>query len=239
MQKLARLGEMIASGEASASVALELQDLLVRVLGTSDSSQVSETVKGALPFVIQLAHAESADEVTKLLEAAAAPVGSYALKEKRSMVSLTAFAGATIGFEHIAGSWGEPFGVFAPVGVHVSWPAGKDGKSGDWGVMLSVVNLGNLVSERLDSDLKAGDGTMTVSPEQSESFRSVFSPGVFVTRSIAGPFDVGAGVQVVPSERNVTTTTTDAAGTSVTETDKRAAVQLLVFVGADITIFPF
>jgi hypothetical protein len=253
MTKLSNLGELIASGDAAGSIVAELHDLLMRLIVDATSSTSSAAtitnaiftkVKAALPFATQLARAESADEVATVLEAAAAPVGSYRLKTRKPMVSLTGFVGAAGGFEHLTGqSWGTPLSVFAPLGLHASLPI-RGGKLGSWGVMLSVLNLGNLVSERLDNDLErtAGNTTTKVDAAQSESLLSVFSPGVLVTKSIAGPFNAGLGVQVVPSARNVTSTTmTDVGGvmTNTIDTDRRAAIQIMLFVGVDVTILAF
>lgn len=242
IRKLTHLGELLASGDAPASVTLELQDLLVRVAGDPAlaGAPAIAKVRSALPLIAQLARAESADEVTKILEAAAAPVGGHRRKTEKALISLTAFAGASIAQERIAGqSWGTPIGVFAPIGIHATWPV-KRGEWGEWGVMLSLLNLGNLVSERLDGDLETTNGSTTskVASGQSESLRSVFSPGVLVTKSVAGPFNVGVGAQVVPSAREVTTTVT-VDDVATTEVERRAALQLVFFFGVDVTIFPF
>ncbi|HSS02230.1 MAG TPA: hypothetical protein VLM79_34465, partial [Kofleriaceae bacterium] len=62
---------------------------------------------------------------------------------------------------------------------------------------------------------------------------------LFVTKSIAGPFNFGLGAQLVPSAREVTTTTMLDDGQMATTTRDRAAFQVLAFVGIDVTIFPF
>lgn len=240
VQAVIRLGELIASGEAPADVAIEARDLYVRVVGRPSSGTVAGVtvrVARALPIVTQLAKAESADEVATILEAAAAPVGSYRQKSKRRMVSITAFVGGAAGQEYIENEWGTPINVFAPIGLHASWPAFE----GNVGLFVSLVNLGNLVSQRFDEDARtSGPGEVTtISGEPSQSIEQVFSPGVFLSTTIAGPFVFGAGVQVVPGAREVTTTTMLPSGALVSETKDRSAVQLLGFIGIDVTIFPF
>ncbi|HSR95744.1 MAG TPA: hypothetical protein VLM79_01685, partial [Kofleriaceae bacterium] len=180
-KKVEQLGEMIANGAASSTIALELSDLYLRVIGhpgPSESSKIVATVRNALPFVLQLSRAESADDVEKALEAAAAPAGAYRTKSKRGMVLITAFAGGAVGREYILHeNPGYPLGLFAPVGIHASWPVSG---WGNMGVMLSILNLGSLVSERLDSDLEktSENQTSSVAPSSSDSFKKLLSPGL-------------------------------------------------------------
>jgi subtilisin family serine protease len=127
-----------------------------------------------------------------------------------------------------------------PVGFHATRPICN--KSRHVGLFFSILNVGNLVSQRLDDDLEEpiSGGTSTVSPEQSDDLAKVFSPGVFGTISVWGPLGFGLGMQLVPSardvERSVADTTT---GQLVTDVDERAALQVIAFLGIDVTIFPF
>jgi hypothetical protein len=106
-----------------------------------------------------------------------------------------------------------------------------------FGVMLSVIDLGALVSARFKDDVHdTGMGTTTVKAAPQVKLANVFAPGAFLNLGVFGsPFVVSIGGQVVPSAREVSTTPTSGAATSSSAT----AIQGLVSLSLDVPLFTF
>ena len=157
------------------------------------------------------------------------------------MVAVGALAGVSGGAEWVrtnGSGWstGGVVGAFAPIGLTASTPLGT------WfhaGVMVSVLNLGALVSARFSQDLKttttaAGTTTTTVQTDPEVKFSNVLAPGAFVTLGIArSPFVLSVGGQVVPVARQLTTV--DPSGNASTST--APAIQLIGSLSVDVPIF--
>src|SRR5262249_12637067 len=122
LRRFVRFGEAIVSDAGAAEIAVAVVDLADLVVQSSPNDQVA-CIRKVLPIIAQFAKAESSDEVVRVLEAAAMPVGSYAAKAEHSMVTLNAFAGAAAGREYMTGyNTTSAVNTFAPVGVHLSTP---------------------------------------------------------------------------------------------------------------------
>jgi hypothetical protein len=242
--KVAELGEQIVFSTDPAEVvvlaASTLEDLRARLVAVGATPPPAiNRVMSAAPLIAQLATAKSATEVNDVLQAAAVPVGTYEKKYDAPFLAVNAFAGAAAGYEVVGSGVGGGSPVispFAPVGLHGTVPFGKN--SMHVGAMLSLLNLGSLVSARLEADrsTQATGSTTTVKTEPTVNFANLFSPGLYFTLGIArSPFLVGGGAQVLPAARHVTTT--DKANSSTTDTVPVA--QFMGFVSADVPIFGF
>ena len=241
--EVVELGEQLVWGKSPSEMVIVGLDLLVRLSAelhdptvAAATGQVIGDLKAVVVLTSQIAQAESADEVAKILEAAAAPASTYEAKYRRGMVALGALVGASAGVEalHVNGAgWitGGVAGAFAPVGITASTPTA----SGKWhfGALLSVINLGGLVSTRFSEDTRTGAGgmTTTVKADPAIKLANVFAPGLFLTLGLYGsPFTLSAGGQVVPQAREVET------GGSTTTT---AAVQMIATLSVDVPILTF
>lgn len=125
-------------------------------------------------------------------------------------------------------------GAFAPVGLTASAPFCGYFHGG---VMLSVINLGSLVSARFSQDaMTSGGTTMTVESTQQVKFANVFTPGLFLTLGIArSPFMLSVGSQVIPVGRELVTTAVDGTTTS----SNVPAIQFIGALSMDVPIFAF
>jgi hypothetical protein len=237
------VGEQIVGGQSpsvlvTATVAM-LDDISDRL---KLPSPIADDLRALIALVTQVAQARSADEVAKVLEAGAAPTSTYATKYRHGVIALGALVGASGGYESVrtsGGEWSRAFtvGAFGPIGLTASEPLL------DWfhiGVMLSVINVGSLVSTRFGDDTKmvgggsAGATPVTVQNDPPLKFANVFSPGLFVTLGLfQSPFILGIGGQVVPQARQLV-----AADGSMT-TSPATAVQGLLTLSLDVPIFKF
>ncbi|MGC3999508.1 MAG: hypothetical protein QM767_19535 [Anaeromyxobacter sp.] len=198
--------------------------------------KLPEPVRQAVPFIAQLAQAKSADEARAVIEAAAVPAGAYRDRYRKPVVALGSFVGVSGGAEAVklhGTEWSGVAGPFAPVGLTATWP--RCGGACHLGVMVSVLNVGALVSTRFQADTSTSGGeTKTVGNDTTVEWANVLTPGVFGTVGIGrSPFTLGAGLQVLPARQ---VEITDGSGTRSSTTP---AVQGLVFLGVDVPIFAF
>ncbi|HET6147651.1 MAG TPA: hypothetical protein VFH68_08965 [Polyangia bacterium] len=241
--EVVELGEQLVWGKSPSEAVIVGLDLLVR-LGqelhdptvAAATGQVIADLKAVVVLTSQIAQAESADEVAKILEAAAAPASTYETKYRHGLVALGALVGASVGVEALrvpGASWstGGVAGAFAPVGITASRPTA--GGRWHYGALLSVINLGALVSTRFSEDTRTGasGATTTVKADPAIKLANVFAPGLFLTLGLyRSPFTLSAGGQVVPQGRQVET----AGATSTT-----AAVQVIATLSVDVPILTF
>jgi hypothetical protein len=193
-----------------------------------------------LPLLAELAQADTSDKVQHVVEQLAAPVGSYRGKRGggNRMISINGYLGVQGGYEWL-GEKGIPkagsaqYGIFAPIGVESAWGFGKNSSIG---VLLTVIDLGALVSFRTSSDSTphtAGMDTVTVEQSPQIGLSQVFSPGLYVVYGIPWtPLTIGAGGSVSPELRSVKFTSTGVE-------EKAGAFRVGAFLAVDITIFPF
>jgi len=237
------LGEQLVWGKSPSQAVIAGLDLLTRLAEglhdpavTAATSQVIADLRAVVVLTSQIAQAQSADEVSKILEAAAAPVSAYETKYRRGMVALGALVGASVGIEtlRLDGSWSSAgvAGAFAPVGITASRPIGA-GRRWHYGALLSLINLGGLVSTRFSEEIhtSAGGTTTTVKADPTIKLANVFAPGLFLTLGLHGsPFTLAAGGQVVPQARQL-----ESGGVTTTA----AAVQLIATLSVDVPILTF
>ncbi|MFP2927752.1 hypothetical protein ACLESO_21645 [Pyxidicoccus sp. 3LG] len=250
-RRLARVGDVAAVGQrlleeadpgALAIAAADLTERLSKLVpGMKDG--IPPIVSSGMPLVVELANADSSETVVRTLEAAAAPVGSYSTKYERPSVTLNALLGAAYSYEWLDDvtdtTNGSTLSVFAPIGVHASWPVGKKFHLGG---MVSVFDLGAVVSPRLSSETHTleGGGEQEVLAEPNVGFEQVLSPGVFLLLGVAeSPIILGTGFSMVPSLRKVSTTEILADGSAQVTIDERNAFRWSVFASMDLTLLPF
>jgi hypothetical protein len=189
-----------------------------------DGNQLADDVKSVIPVMVEITSARTSQDVANVLEAAAAPVASYRQKDKRIMTSVTALFGAGFGGKEYYTLDGQrvehSLGVqaFVPVGVHVSTPVNIFSWHTSLGGLVSLIELGPLVSTRNESGVQS---------QANVGFKQIFSPGIYFTMHIKGPFNIGYGVAKTPDLLKSTT------GQDITEWRQQA------FIAMDLTLLPF
>jgi hypothetical protein len=180
-----------------------------------------------LAFVVDVATAQTTDDVRRAVENMAAPVGSWRLKQERFTIAFGALPGAIGGYEWAAHSNtadgtmtsdGTAAGLFAPVGIDFAY----------WiGVFVSVVDLGQLTWSRIEND--------DAQAEPNTGFAQVFSPGAYLHVPLGrSPFTVGGGFSYAPALRRFKDDPMDAAD----ESNDDAAWRVGAFLAVDVTLFP-
>jgi len=202
------------------------------------------------PLVAELAGAKSSKDVATVLEAAAAPVGSYKAKYQRAGMSLNSFVGVAGGGEvmqvpAVAGtgatsSTSASFGGFVPVGLHATAPFCAAASGGNWfhiGATLSLIDLGALSTVRFKNDVSGSRAvSQTTSSAPNVGVGQIFAPGFYLTLGLfKSPIVVGAGGSLGPSLRTVNST--DANG--IERTDKTSVFRFGGFLALDLTLMPF
>lgn len=194
-----------------------------------------------LSFAAELAEATEPDEARAAVESVVAPVGTYRMKRRRVMMSLAAYVGAAGGREYLSGdilgSKDDGRSTYvapaAYLGLDLSLPL-HNRVVPHAGLMLSVVDLGSLLSYRTSSESVMTDASMEadVSQVSSVGFAQLFSPGVFARIGLGGsPLLLGVGVAFVPNARQVT----NASGVD----EDLGAIRWSLFLAVDVTLFPF
>jgi hypothetical protein len=250
LRSAAALGEAIAAREDPAQTTLLSFDQLRQLLETElqraaltpEQLDRVRAVQSLVPLVTQLASAKSADEAAIVFQNAAAPLDTYALKYKQNVIALNGLVGAGGGSELVSlASKTHASGVvsgFAPIGFHATTPL-----SDDWhfGALLSVIDLGALVTARFQTETESTPAAMapssetTVSQQPNVDLVNIVSPGFFLTLGIGGsPFIAGVGGRVVPARK---TETVAADGTS--SSSSTPAFQLIGMLAVDVPILQF
>jgi hypothetical protein len=196
-----------------------------------------------LGLLVEIAEAESSEEVSAALDDYAAPLGAYATKYRLTRVALNGMLGVWGGGERLAthgvsGTSGA-LGFSTPVGLHITTPVGRNGEDNSFhlGLSLSVIDLGALTTYRLDGELDGDADGATTTPADADAeaeqapvvgLEQVLSPGAFVTLGLFGsPVVLGAGVSVSPRLRRVSDDGAEF---------EASALRLGVFLGVDIPI---
>ena len=155
-------------------------------------------------FAINMVNAESADEMEKILEATAMPVGGYRMTRSSPFsISLNTYPGifgsreTLTTSEQIVGKkaeWNVSFA--APIGLAFGLGRGSFDKPGpSWTFFFPVIDIGAAVSWRLGGEDKG-------IPEVS--WKNIFAPGAFIIFGVKNsPFSIGAGVQYGPQLREI------------------------------------
>jgi hypothetical protein len=218
----------------------------------NSQAKINPDLVRIMVFILDISEAETAEEVQAALESFAAPPGSYASKREKLKntdrivyFKLNAYLGFDAGFEFVENpttgkiSLTDNFdpsvavGVTTPVGVEfgfkhrkVTNPDKKYIVFGNKGILVSAINLGSLVSLRLDpNETSAND----VSNLPTPNFKTVFAPGGFFIVGLGRtPLSLGFGGQFNPDARTV-------------ETDPDIFLDTFKFsgfLGVDVPIFP-
>lgn len=207
-------------------------------LATTSKAELPDWITRLIPLVVDLAEANNAAAVSAAFARAAAPIGSWKLKRRKPLLSITALVGLGGGYEvpvhgrlgsQIAES-GVAGGLITPIGVEMSHPWGAS----SIGLLFSVLDVGQLTWSRLQetaaSSTKAGTKSL---PDADLS--QVFSPGAhLVIGAGASPFTFGAGASYAPDLRAYTYEVGSA------QVVQNVSVwRLGLFVAIDVTLFPF
>jgi hypothetical protein len=214
VQRLRALGKVALDlserryGEATVAVMQEFKD-------TGVTAKLPKGWGQLVPFLVELASAQSSNDVAATFDAYAAPLGTYELKYEKPMITINGFLGGFAGWERthtsgLGGSGGVE-SLFAPIGVHGTLPVVQEYLH--LGILLSVLDLGAITTFRngdeptgsLDS---ATDKNQPVKADQAPQIGldQVFSPGAYFTIAPIhkSPLVVGVGLSMSPKLRHVT-----------------------------------
>lgn len=156
-------------------------------------------------FLMEIASAQSPQEIDLALRRVALPPGSAALKKQTaSSVTINGYLGAVGGteFPDLANkdTPGAVFGIWAPVGIAVNKalkPASEDGMSISG--FLSLVDLGAIAIQRIGSDTNIKDPS-------NITITDIFAPGLNLILGLPRmPISTGIGVQVGPTIQSIAT----------------------------------
>jgi len=159
-----------------------------------------EDVKPYALFIANIAQAENEDDVKNALEAVILPVGSSSVKKYSSCnISVQSYLGARVNFANNdpSSSWGNQWGVIAPVGFAFSKGTNCGGKHpSSLSLFVSLLDVGAIV----DYKLTMNTTTNTTTQDYQIKLGQIFAPGgYFVWGLPAGvPLSVGAGGQYGP-----------------------------------------
>jgi hypothetical protein len=128
---------------------------------------------------------------------------------------------------------GYAAGVFAPVGIDLTWPLSKHHVS--MGLFGSVIDVGQVTWARL-SDTNDPANHVKADVSSTVDFGQVLSPGAYLHVSLGhSPITAGLGVSFAPALRRYTFRS--GAG-AMPEVDQLSTVRFGAFLAVDITILP-
>lgn len=187
---------------------------------------LDDDIAKLITLAADIAEAEGG-EIKEVFEAAILPVGSFRIKQSTTFsVAVNAYTGLSYGLEYLADSanYKNYGGVFAPIGVNLSWSRGSEKNMREsHSLLLSVIDIGTLVSYRFNSE-----DSVQAAPQVS--FDNVFAPGLhYVLGFKNSPISIGAGAQYAPRLRSIV----DGAA-NVMDVD---AFRFGMFVAVDIPLF--
>ncbi|MFO0547527.1 MAG: hypothetical protein U0271_04010 [Polyangiaceae bacterium] len=189
-----------------------------------------------LQLLAGLATARTAEEVEKLLESAAAPIGSYREFRRRLGAGfISAMVGISPGVEVSLddASASATLAVSLPVGFEVG--LGRLGPQSSVQLFLVALNLGSIATVRLDGATEQGDdGQAKTVPEPT--FQAVLTPGFFFVFGIADtPLAIAAGAEFAPFGREEFDCS---AGTSCAVERNVPAVRIQALISVDLPFLP-
>lgn len=167
-----------------------------------------EIPKGTLPenyyrnmlFLAELSQIQKSEDMKKLLESYALPIGSSSIKRDSEWnVTLNGYVGLTGGWENAYGSVQNQIrtniGLTAPIGVSLTYNRKITG-------FFSVLDIGSMVNVRLNNDTSFYDGL---------KFEQFLAPGFGLYYNFLDiPISVGAHYNYIPSLRTIKYTEGDA-----------------------------
>jgi hypothetical protein len=194
------------------------------------------------PVLGALADAKSAEDAHAVLEAAAAPLGSYREFTQggwKGFISGWAGIGGGSDLMFEAGNQESNAGVVGPM-LPIGFEVGRslDGGPTSIQVLISLIDVGALAVARFDADADSGtegpDGKLRVAPEPS--FSSVFAPGAFIgVRPGKLPFVIGGGAELLP--KAVVKFDCDEGQTTCEDTTAVPTIRFMAFIAFDLTAF--
>ena len=170
-----------------------------------------------------IAGAKSSDEIVVALETAAAPLGSWRLRRKKTTYGLSARVGFAIGGERIdrddtMNNVGGTFGLHIPIVLDYWWPGSSEGYA-PLGLGIQLLDLGGIAS--------VGFGADDTKVEPDAGFAEVLAPGL--TGSV--------GLGKTPFVLAVTGAWSPALRESETMDESYGVWRLLVSLSVDVPIF--
>lgn len=187
-------------------------------------------------LVAGLAEAETDEDAQKILEAAAAPLGSYRDFRRSGWAGyISGYAGIAPGRE--TGSDVKDDYTFAPVlpiGVEFGRPLVG---SCSFNVLVSVLDVGAVAVTRLkESDVEGAAMTDSVRRSTEEDLAGVLAPGLFVSVGLGtSPFVAGIGAEYLPASRAVY----ECPDANPCETTRTVPVgRFMAFIAIDMPVFP-
>jgi hypothetical protein len=235
-------GAPLTGMEHALSMAETITDVMVgsydegirKVLSTLAQCKASECVlppalKKYLPLMVSLSEARNSGDFKLALEAAAAPIGSWALKRQRPLFTLTGLLG-------VQGAWefggavpsGAGVGPMGVLGLEVTTPLGK---GVDMGLMLSGLDLGQLAYPRVYNS--SSDTEVREPPKLS--IIQVLSPGAYLRFGLPDvPFTVGFGISRAPRLRCQISSTGECDSQNA-----EAVTRFGLFTAVDVTVLNF
>ena len=212
IQKVLTLTELLTKDNAKN---IDYEQVIATTLNILQDYVVDDEVKKIFAkygaFAAELINADSSSAALAALENVALPVESYRIKRRYPMdISLNAYPGLFAALETLTADEvekediddvGGVFGFTAPVGLAFSFSKGKrslekNKQYGVFTVFASIIDLGALVSFRLQDDV-------SLLPELS--YKNVFAPGGYVLYGLKNnPITLGFGFQYGPELRQVT-----------------------------------
>ena len=221
---VSRIGEQLLQEDYAGAVLGALE--LARALNITVPPAVT---RGATIFV-ELANAKSGDEVARVIEAAAAPPGSYRVKFRQPALAVNAFVGAGYGWVPPAPGFNDGIGatsIYAPVGIHATLPVCHYVAIG---LFLSVLDPGVL----LDFGKPVEETMVSQTATQQIGLAQILSPGAYVTLEPIKdwPLTLGFGVSRVPNVWRIASTTDGM-------TAEKDSLRVAIFIALELTILPF
>lgn len=195
----------------------------------------------------EVAQARSPEQVRAALESAVAPPGSWRLKRRRTMLSITGLVGLAGGGDLLFASGISSAdlvpsaGLVGALGLDVSFPV----RAHTLGFYVSVIDLGGLLSIPLGDArvrLRGADGverSATLDVTNRISIEQVLAPGLFFRWGIGrSPFVLAAGASMIPFGRTVQETNATA-GMGTAFTTDATILRLSAMLAVDLTLLPF
>ncbi len=222
-------------GEEKFGLALTHSVALMNTMGVDENSAFYKAYKKYGQFIVNVAEAESKEEMQAAIELAAMPVGSYRVKRSvKYNIALNGYVGFVYGKETLRnrGTMDVPvsrnskiLGMTAPVGLAFSTSNADDvdRNGSSWSLFVSIIDLGAVTAFRLKED------AATDLPEVE--LKNFIAPGAYLIHGFKNtPLSLGAGWQYGPQVRNIA---------NFEESDVVSAHSVRVFLAVDIPLINF
>ena len=195
----------VAQRDYQAAVVSLADDVAALVSSETTRRLAEATPRRFLVFASSLAAAQTSEQVSAAIAAAAEPVGSYRSKRSKAGGSdcftfgtINAYVGIAAGPEHGLAGTAPERGSLSPV-ASIGFEYGLGGLAGGQSLSLyvPVLDLGALAAVRFT---QPGDAT---SPAPTASLRQVLAPGVYLMWGPwrHAPLSIGIGAQWYPELR--------------------------------------